>query len=186
MVPGNLDLIDKLESDHPSSSLAGRPDSGRVRGHHCRLPQSHRSPIGVLKRSVRRSKLTVADRLFWACLSRYWADWRTALVIVKPETVIAWHRRGFRLFWTWRARHGRPGRPPVSAEVRQLIRRLSRENSVWGAPRIHGELLKLGIDIGETTVGKYSFTPGCSNTSGGIRRQQPGGSSPLRQAVDGW
>ena len=114
-----------------------------------------RQQLGVLKRSVRRSKLTVADRLFWACLSRYWADWRTALVIVKPETVIAWHRRGFRLFWTWRARHGRPGRPPVSAEVRQLIRRLSRENSLWGAPRIHGELLKLGIDIGETTVGKY-------------------------------
>jgi transposase InsO family protein len=77
------------------------------------------------------------------------------LVIVKPETVIAWHRKGFRLFWTWKVRHGQPGRPPVSKETRQLIRKMSRENPLWGAPRIHGELLKLGIDIGETSVGKY-------------------------------
>jgi len=77
------------------------------------------------------------------------------LVIVKPETVIVWHRKGFRLFWTWKVRHGQPGRPPVSKEIRQLIRKMSRENPLWGAPRIHGELLKLGIDIGETSVGKY-------------------------------
>jgi putative transposase len=77
------------------------------------------------------------------------------LVIVKPETVISWHRKGFRLFWTWKVRHGQPGRPPVSKEIRQLIRKMSRDNPLWGAPRIHGELLKLGIDIGETSVGKY-------------------------------
>jgi transposase InsO family protein len=77
------------------------------------------------------------------------------LVIVKPETVIAWHRKGFGLFWTWKIRHGQPGQPPVSKEIRQLIRKMSRENPLWGAPRIHGELLKLGIDIGETSVGKY-------------------------------
>jgi putative transposase len=77
------------------------------------------------------------------------------LLIVKPETVIGWHRKGFRLFWTWRVRHGQPGRPPVSKEIRQVIRKMSRENPLWGAPRIHGELLKLGIDIGETSVGKY-------------------------------
>jgi transposase InsO family protein len=77
------------------------------------------------------------------------------LVIVKPETVIAWHRKGFRLFWTWKVRHGQPGRPLVSKEIRQLIRKMSCENPLWGAPRIHGELLKLGIDIGETSVGKY-------------------------------
>jgi transposase InsO family protein len=77
------------------------------------------------------------------------------LVIVKPETVIGWHRKGFRLFWTWKVRRGRPGRPPVSKEIRQLIRKMSRDNPLWGAPRIHGELLKLGIDIGETSVGKY-------------------------------
>jgi transposase InsO family protein len=84
-----------------------------------------------------------------------WDDWRSALVIVKPETVIAWHRKGFRLFWTWKTRRGNPGRPAVSKEVRDLIRRLSRENPLWGAPRIHGELLKLGIDVGETSVAKY-------------------------------
>jgi len=83
------------------------------------------------------------------------ADWRAALVIVKPETVIAWHRKGFRLFWTWKVRHGQPGRPGVPKDVRELIRNLSRENPLWGAPRIHGELLKLGIDIGETSVSKY-------------------------------
>ena len=84
-----------------------------------------------------------------------WSDWRTALVIVKPETVIAWHRKGFRLFWTWKVRRGSPGRPTVAKEVRDLIRRMSRENPLWGAPRIHGELLKLGIEIGETSVSKY-------------------------------
>jgi transposase InsO family protein len=77
------------------------------------------------------------------------------LVIVKPETVIAWHRKGFRLFWTWKVRRGQPGRPAVPKDVRELIRRMSRENPLWGAPRLHGELLKLGIDLGETSVGKY-------------------------------
>src|SRR2546427_7873788 len=84
-----------------------------------------------------------------------WSDWRTALVIVKPETVIAWHRKGFRLFWTWKVRRGDPGRPAVAKNVRDLIRKMSWENPLWGAPRIHGELLKLGIDIGETSVSKY-------------------------------
>ena len=114
-----------------------------------------RHQLGVLHRSVKRPRLTAADRLFWAWLYRAWAGWRSALVIVRPETVIAWHRKGFRLFWTWKIRHGQPGRPPVSKETRELIRRMSRENPLWGAPRIHGELLKLGIDIGETSVGKH-------------------------------
>ena len=114
-----------------------------------------RHQLGVLRRSVKRPKLTSADRLLWAWLCEVWSDWRSALVIVKPETVIGWHRKGFRLFWTWKVRHGQPGRPPVPKEVRELIRKMSRENPLWGAPRIHGELLKLGIDIGETSVGKY-------------------------------
>jgi putative transposase len=104
---------------------------------------------------VKRPKLTSTDRLLWTWLCVVWSDWQSALVIVKPETVIGWHRKGFRLFWTWKVRHGQPGRPPVSKEIRQLIRKMSRENPLWGAPRIHGELLKLGIDIGETSVGKY-------------------------------
>ena len=77
------------------------------------------------------------------------------MVIVKPETVIAWHRQGFRLFWTWSVRRGQPGRPPVPKDVRELIRKMSRDNPLWGAPRMHGELLKLGSDVGETSVGKY-------------------------------
>jgi putative transposase len=114
-----------------------------------------RHQFGVLQRSVKRPKLTLADRLLWAWLCRMWADWRSALVIVKPETVIAWHRKGFRLFWTWKVRCGRPGRPAIPRDVRELIRRMSRDNPLWGAPPIHGELLKLGIDVGETSVGKY-------------------------------
>src|ERR1700735_5254914 len=82
-----------------------------------------RHQIGVLRRSAKkRPKLTVVDRVFWAWLSGVWADWRSALVIVKPETVIAWHRKGFRFFWTWKVRPGRAGRPTVSPEVRDLIR----------------------------------------------------------------
>src|SRR5438128_129500 len=114
-----------------------------------------RHQLGVLHRSVKRPKLTTADRLLWACLCRIWPNWRSALVIVKPDTVIAWHRKAFRLFWTWKGRRGRPGRPAVPHDVRELIRRMSRENPLWGAPRIHGELLKLGIDVGETSVSKY-------------------------------
>jgi hypothetical protein len=83
------------------------------------------------------------------------------LVIVKPDTVIAWHRQGFRLFWTWKSRR-RVGWPTVPLEVRTLIRTMSEANPLWGAPRIHGELLKLGLDVGQASVGKYM-----------IRRRQP-------------
>src|SRR5215469_11610878 len=119
-----------------------------------------RHQICVLQRSAKkRLRLTPADRLFWVVLSRIWTEWRAALAIVQPETVIAWHRKGFRLFWTWKVRRGKPGRPGVPREVRDLIRRISRENPLWGAPHIHGELLKLGIEIGETSVAKYMFRP---------------------------
>ena len=115
-----------------------------------------RHQIGVLQRSAKkRLSLNHADRLFWVGLSRVWAEWRSALRIVKPDTVIAWHRKAFRMFWTWKVRRGKPGRPPIAAEIRALICQMSRENLSWGAPRIHGELLKLGIDIGETSVSKY-------------------------------
>jgi hypothetical protein len=83
-----------------------------------------RHQIGVLRRSAnKRPKLTAVDRVLWAWLSGVWADWQSSLVIVKPATVIGWHRKGFRMFWTWKVRHGRTGRPAVSCEVRQLIRR---------------------------------------------------------------
>src|SRR5215831_7411737 len=94
-----------------------------------------RHQLAVLRRSVKRPRLTAADRLFWAWLSGVWTDWRSCLAIVKPDTVIGWHRKAFRLFWTWKVRCGRAGRPAVPAEVRALIRRMSRENPLWGTPR---------------------------------------------------
>src|SRR6516162_7127156 len=115
-----------------------------------------RHQIGILQRSARkRPTLTSWDRLLWVWFSRIWSEWRSALAIVEPETVVAWHRAGFRLFWTWKVRRGQRGRPLICREVRDLIRKMCRENPGWGAPRIHGELLKLGIDIGESSVSKY-------------------------------
>ena len=99
--------------------------------------------------------MTPWDRLLWVWFSRIWSDWRSALAIVQPETVVAWHRAGFRRFWTWKGRRGQRGRPRISGEIRDLIRQMCRENPGWGAPRIHGELLKLGLDIGESSVSKY-------------------------------
>jgi putative transposase len=104
-----------------------------------------RHQVEVLQRSQRRRLcLAQADRWLWAWLSHVWHGWRAALVVVKLETVVNWHRQGFRLFWTWNSRR-RTGRPRISSEARVLIRRLALENPLWGAPRIHGELLKLGV-----------------------------------------
>src|SRR4051794_152779 len=115
-----------------------------------------RQQLAVLRRSApKRLQLTPADRLFWVGLRRVWTDWKSALLIVQAETVIAWHRKGFRLFWAWKIRRGQPGRPRVPKEVRDLIRRISGNNPRWGAPRIHGEWLQLGIEITEPTVSKY-------------------------------
>jgi hypothetical protein len=114
-----------------------------------------RHQIGVLQRSVKRPKLSPADRFLWAWLSSIWNGWESRVSIVKVATVIGWHRKGFGMFWSWKIRHGKLGRPAVPKEVRALIRLLSRENPLWGAPHIHGELLKLGINIGETSVSKY-------------------------------
>jgi len=90
-----------------------------------------RHQLGVMQRSVKKPKLNRFDRFLWAWLCGAWAEWRSALCIVKPGTVIAWHRKGFRLFWTWKVRRGQRGRPPVSKEVRKLIRKMSRENPLW-------------------------------------------------------
>jgi putative transposase len=98
-----------------------------------------RRQLFVLQRANRdrNLRLGVADRLLWVWLSRLWSGWRSALVIVKPETVIAWQRRGFRLYWSWKSRHPQ-GRPSVSREVIDLIHKMSVANPRWGAPRIHG------------------------------------------------
>jgi len=107
-----------------------------------------RNQLAVLQRQTKkRASLRIADRLFWMMLSRLWTQWRSTLVIVKPETVIAWQRKGFRLNWRWKSRAGTLGRPCVSRKIRELIRQMSTANPLWGAPRIHGELLKLGIQL---------------------------------------
>ena len=115
-----------------------------------------RHQLLVLHRSNRgrRIHLKFLDRLLWVWLSQLWTGWRSALIIVKPETVIAWHRKGFGYYWAWKSRH-RQGRPFVSTELRDLIRKMSLANPRWGAPRIHGELLKLGIELSQATVAKY-------------------------------
>jgi putative transposase len=114
----------------------------------------------VLQRSThgRRLRLRAADRIFWVWLSRLWQGWRLSLRIIKPETIIAWNRKGFRLYWTWKSR-ARNGRPCASREIQELIKRMSMANPRWGAPRIHGELQKLGIQVSECTVAKYMVRP---------------------------
>ncbi len=114
-----------------------------------------RHQLATIERTSPRPSLRLADRLLWVILSRILPNWREVLVIVKPETVVGWHRKGFRLYWTWKSRRRRDGRPTVPREARDLIRRMSRENPLWGAPRIHGELLKLGIEVSQATVSKY-------------------------------
>lgn len=113
-----------------------------------------RQQVAVLKRKRPRPPLNSLDRLFWSTLRRFWLGWTDVLLIVKPETVVAWHRAGFRLYWRWRSRP-RGGRPKITYEIRQLIRRMAEENASWGAPKIHGEILKLGFEISERTVARY-------------------------------
>src|SRR6266545_1794479 len=103
-----------------------------------------RQQLLVLRRSTKRPGLRYRDRFFWVSLSHLWRDWRSILVIVKPETVIKWHRQGFKCYWRWKSRAGRVGRPRIDQEIRVLISRMSRENPTWGVPRIQAELHLLG------------------------------------------
>ena len=112
-----------------------------------------RHQLHVLRRQrPGRPQLITIDRLLWVWLYRLWPRCLETMVLVKPATVVQWHRQGFRLFWRWRSRSGRPS---VDREVRDLIRQMNTANPLWGAPRIHGELLKLGIEISQATVAKY-------------------------------
>lgn len=112
-----------------------------------------RHQLAVLKHRHSRPRLSDVDRLFWVLLSSVWSAWRECLRIVQPETVVRWHRQGFRYYWHWKSRG--PGRPKIDPEIRGLVQRMCRANPLWGAPRIHGELLKLGVQISEATVSKY-------------------------------
>ena len=112
-----------------------------------------RQQLVVLKQRYPRPSLKNSDRLFWVFLSRVWSNWRNSLHLVQPATVVRWHRQGFKYYWRWKNR-GR-GRPKIDLELRNLIRQMCQSNPLWGAPRIHGELLMLGFDVPEATVSKY-------------------------------
>ena len=112
-----------------------------------------RQQLGVLKQRRPQPRFASSDRLFWVMLRRFWSGWKQALILVQPETVVRWHRAGFKAYWTRLSRHRvRRGRKCVSIELRELIFRMVAENPTWGAPRIHGELTILGFDVSERTV----------------------------------
>ncbi len=113
-----------------------------------------RQQVAILQRSVKRPRLHWRDRIFWVWLSCLWRGWRSSLLAVQRETVIRWHRQGFRLYWRWKSR-SRGGRPKLDAEIRVLIRRMSRGNPTWGRRRIRSELHLLGYEVAELTVAKY-------------------------------
>ena len=112
-----------------------------------------RQQLGVLNHRHPQPRFAAPDKLFWVILRRLWPGWKRALILVQPETVVRWHRAGFKLYWTWLSRRRiRAGRKCVPKELRELIFRMVAENPAWGAPRIHGELKMLGFDISERTV----------------------------------
>jgi hypothetical protein len=108
----------------------------------------------AMRRAPHRLRLRTSERALLVLMTWLWPSLLGLSRVVQPDTILRWHRAGFRVYWRWKSR-GRPGRPSVSRELRELIRRMSRENLLWGAPRIHGELLKLGFEIAESTVSKY-------------------------------
>jgi transposase InsO family protein len=112
-----------------------------------------RQQLVVLRQKHPQPRFAAPDKLFWVILRRIWSGWKRALILVQPETIVRWHKAGFRLYWTWLSWHrNRAGRKCVSKELRELIFRMVAENPTWGAPRIHGELKMLGFDISERTV----------------------------------
>jgi hypothetical protein len=133
-----------------------------------------RHQVTVLQRKLpRRIQLTNADRLFFVQLSCWFPSILRAITIIQPETIVRWHRAGFRSYWRWKSRNP-GGRPPITAELRALIRRMSVENMLWGAPRIRGELLRLGFVVAQSTVAKYmSKRGGPSGQTWGTLSAQP-------------
>jgi hypothetical protein len=154
--------------------LHGNADQQSGSGRPNRTPNAHRAVAGgdrlrhqiaVLERSrTRRPYFRRIDRLFWILLSRWWPQWRESLMIVQPETVLRWRRNGWLAFWRYRSSgRWRGGRPRISGEVRNLIRQMALENFLWGAPRIHGELLMLGYTVSQATVSRYLPAPAMRN-----------------------
>ena len=113
-----------------------------------------RQQLAVFKRDVKRPRLRRRDRIFWIGLRAIWKEWKSVLVIVRPETVISWQRKRFQRYWRKLSQSKEPGRPRVSPEIRKLAQHMAAANPLWGAPRVHGELLKLVFAISERTVSR--------------------------------
>ena len=119
-----------------------------------------RHQLAIYQRTVKRPRIRPEDRIFWSWLSRHWVNWQEVLVVVQPATVIAWQRKRFCDHWACLSRAGKRGRPSISEEIRELIRKVSAANPLWGTPRIVGELGKLGIKVAKSTVDKYRVRSG--------------------------
>ncbi len=126
----------------------------RTRAHLTLENLALRQQLALLRRRSKRPQFGRLDRLLWVWLSKQWDGWRKGLHLVRPDTVIRWHRQGFRAYWAWKSRRGRTGRPRVASELADLVRTMAVANALWGAPRIHGELLKLGFDVSQGTVAR--------------------------------
>jgi transposase InsO family protein len=113
-----------------------------------------RQQLAILTAKRPRPRMRAADRFFWVALRRFWPRWKEALIVIQPDTVVRWHRQGFKKYWTWKSRRRLIGRPSTKAKIRRLVRRMAAENPTWGAPRVHGELLMLGFDVSERTVSR--------------------------------
>ena len=129
---------------------SGTGRSPTCRSGKCGTPQQ----LAVFKRDNKRPSLNRRDDCFWIGLRAIWKNWKSALIIVRPETVISWQRKRFKRYWWRLSQPNGPGRPPMCAEIRKLVRSLASANLLWGAPRIHGELLKLGFEISERSVSR--------------------------------
>ena len=116
-----------------------------------------RQQLVIQQRSIKRPKINNSDRRFWIWLSRLWSKWKSALLVAQPETVIGWHRKGFKHYWRWKSR--KVGRPNIDWELIKLIRHLQKDNPLWSAQRIQGELAKLGFSVCDNTVAKYMRKP---------------------------
>jgi hypothetical protein len=148
-----------------------------------------RHQLSVLRRKVRgRIPLTNSDRWFFVYLYRWFPSILQVLTVVRPETLVHWHRTGFRCYWRWKSR-SRGGRPQIGVDLRALIRRMNRENPLWGAPRIHGELLKLGFDVAQSTVAKYMDKrrgPPSQGWKTFLRNHTPNTACPYRKLDPAW
>jgi hypothetical protein len=128
-----------------------------------------RQQLATFRQKKSKPKITPLDRVFWVALFRFWPRWKRVLVIVKPDTVVRWHRKGFRLYWRWISKRG-PGRPPISSEVQALIKAFALDNG-WGARKVHAELGKLGLAVSLATVSRYTPFFGCERCGISTRRR---------------